>query len=59
MSRILAAAVVDSIDRMDPTNSREQPPSVRMRHKPIPWLSICGWTLVAIVAFATVSALAH
>ena len=59
MSRVLAAAVVESFDRMDPTNSRELRPSQRMRHKPVAWLSIAGWALVALVAFVTLAAFAR
>lgn len=59
MSRQIAAAVVESFDRMDPTNSREQRPSIRMRRKPVKWLSIAGWFGVAFVAFVGLAALAR
>lgn len=59
MSRALAGAVIDSMDSMDPTNSREMIPSRRMRHRAIPWLSLAGWTGVAFVALFVLAAFAR
>jgi len=38
---------MESIDHMDPTNSRELKPSQRLRHRGFNWHGLIGWTLLA------------
>ena len=54
--RVAIGNLVESMDYMDATNSRESLPSRRLRHKPIAWLSVAGWALVAIAAFTVLAA---
>lgn len=60
MSRLVALAVMESIDHMDPTNSRELKPSQRLRHRGFNWSVLIAWVFLAamvlfVLAVASVS----